>query len=309
MIFSAGSVSFTKAQLKALIAHSSTDIARPHVNAVHFDARTLRAVSTDGHRLAILDGEGVKGEWSYLMPRESGETALRAKGAETFILDTVRGDVCAFDKANRKVGTFEAAQPKHADTKDEKGNVVPGTVFAFPPYQQVATAPTVGGERRRQGFNAGYLSDVALVAAAAANPRTLGVTFYPGEGELDPGIFVAGKWTVYIMPMRTGDESTPKSKRGKASQPVQDAPSAAIVLAGGPVDVATVETPQNAKGAPSVIVLDTRPVNAASLGSDLAPIALLAARKASREREWRETFAITAETPRDVLAAWVEDAA
>ena len=308
MIFSAGSVSFTKAQLKALIAHSSTDIARPHVNAVHFDARTLRAVSTDGHRLAILDGEGVKGEWSYLMPRESGETALRAKGAETFILDTVRGDVCAFDKANRKVGTFEAAQPKHADTKDEKGNVVPGTVFAFPPYQQVATAPTVGGDRRRQGFNAGYLADVALVATAAGSPL-LGVMFYPGEGELDAGIFVTGKWTVYIMPMRTGDESTPKSKRGKASQPAQDAPSAAIVLAGGPVDVATVETPQNANGAPSVIVLDTRPVNAASLGSDLAPIALLAARKASREREWRETFAITAETPRDVLAAWVEDAA
>ena len=233
---------------------------------------------------------------------------LRAGRAAPAVVATA-GDLAAFDKANRKVGTFEAAQPKHADTKDEKGNVVPGTVFAFPPYQHVATAPTVGGERRRQGFNAGYLSDVALVAAAAANPRTLGVTFYPGEGELDAGIFVTGKWTVYIMPMRTGDESAPKSKRGKASQPAQDAPSAAIVLAGGPVDVATVETPQNAKGAPSVIVLDTRPVNAASLGSDLAPIALLAARKASREREWRETFAITAETPREVLAAWVEDAA
>lgn len=308
MIFSQNTVSLSKSQLRAIVTHSSGDTTRPHVNAVYFDATTLRAVATDGHRLAICEGDGVKGTWTYLMPREAAETALRAKGAETFILDTVRGDVCAFDKANRKVGTFEAAQPKHADTKDEKGNVVPGTVFAFPPYQQVATAPTVGGDRRRQGFNAGYLADVALVATAAGSPL-LGVMFYPGEGELDAGIFVTGKWTVYIMPMRTGDESTPKSKRGKASQPAQDAPSAAIVLAGGPVDVATVKTPQNAKGAPSVIVLDTRPVNAASLGSDLAPIALLAARKASREREWRETFAITAETPREVLAAWVEDAA
>lgn len=296
MIFSAGSVSFTKAQLKALVAHSSTDVTRPHVCAVYFNAAEGAAVSTDGRRMAVCEGEG-RAPWTYLVPREAAETAMRIKGAETFILNPVSQDLAAFDKVSHKIATIPATAPTGA---------------TFPPYQHVTSAPATS--HARQGFNARYLADIRLVTDAVTDSAGR-VRFYPAEGELDPAQFRVGRWTVYLMPMRLDPTEEAavtgkaKGKRGKASQPVQDAPSGAIVLAGGPVSIASVETPQNAKGATSVIVLDTRPVNAQSLGSDLAPIALLAARNKSREREYREIFASTAETPRDVLAAWVEDAA
>ncbi len=55
-------------------------------------------------------------------------------------------------------------------------------------------------------------------------------------------------------------------------------------------------------------MLQTTPVNAASLGSDLAPVALLAARK-SRVRQYRETFGTTADDYRaEVVQAWIDAA-
>lgn len=307
MIFSAKSVSITKPELRALVAHSSADTTHPHVNAVFFDAADLRAAATDGHRLAILTGDGDKGAWTYLLPRDAAETALRAKGAETFILSAVSCDVVAFNKDNRKVGTFEAAQPKRPDTTDKAGAVVPGKVLDFPPYQQTAFTPADGGNRTRQGFDAGYLADVAL-AATAANSPNLGVVFYPGGSELDPGVFTVGGWVIYVMPMRLGnDVSATAPKPVKGQRAAQDAPSGAIVLAGGPVVLAAPEASQNGKPA-AVIVLHTTPVNAASLGSDLAPVALLAARK-SRVRQYRETFGTTADDYRaDVVQAWIDAA-
>jgi hypothetical protein len=110
--------------------------------------------------------------------------------------------------------------------------------------------------------------------------------------------------------MRTGDDDAPKAKPGKASQPVKDAPSGAIVLAGGSVVLSPEPTPQNGK-APDVIVINPTPINAASLGSDAAPVmtALAIVAKKSRAREYREAVASTVDyVPADRLNAWVDDA-
>lgn len=305
MIFSAGSVSFTKAQLKALVAHSSTDVTRPHVCAVYFNAAEGAAVSTDGRRMAVCEGEG-RAPWTYLVPREAAETALRAKGAETFILNVATFDVCAFDKSNRKIAAIPAEQPKNGE----------GKPLAFPPYRQVMGTPSERGVS--QGFNARYLADVRLVAEAVpSSARTYGVVFHPGPGSLDPAIVKVGPWTVVLMPMRLGDEdkgkSAPKVETvgaivlacgGPASPEV---PAAAIVLADRVTAPLAPATRGRGKRAPAIVLRPT-PVNAASLGSDLAPVALLAARK-SRVRQYRETFGTTADDYRaDVVQAWIDDA-
>ena len=305
MIFSAGSVSFTKAQLKALVAHASTDTTRPHVSSVYFNASEGAAVSTDGHRMAVCEGEG-RAPWTYLVPRDAAETALRAKGAETFILNVATFDVCAFDKANRKIATIPAEQPKNGE----------GKPVAFPPYRQVMSTPSDRGVS--QGCDARYLADVRLVAEAVpSSARTYGVVFHPGPGSLDPAIVKVGPWTVMIMPMRLGDEdkgkSAPKVETvgaivlacgGPASPEV---PSAALVLAERVTAPLAPATRGRGKRAPAIVLRPT-PVNAASLGSDLAPVALLAARK-SRVRQYRETFGTTAGDYRaDVVQAWIDAA-
>ena len=305
MIFSAGSVSFTKAQLKALVAHSNTDATRPHVNAVYFNAAEGAAVSTDGHRMAVCEGEG-RAPWTYLVPREAAETALRAKGAETFILSTASSDITAHDKSNRKIATIPAEQPKNGE----------GKPVAFPPYRQVMGTPSERGVS--QGFNAAYLAGLKIVAEAVpSSARTYGVVFHPGPGSLDPAIVKVGPWTVVLMPMRLGAEDS-----GKAAPKVEtvgaivlassvpaspEVPAAALVLADRVTAPLAPVTRGRGKRAPA-IVLRTTPVNAASLGSDLAPVALLAARK-SRVRQYRETFGTTATDYRaEAVQAWIDDA-
>ena len=305
MIFSAGSVSFTKAQLKALVAHSNTDATRPHVNAVYFNAAEGAAVSTDGHRMAVCEGEG-RAPWTYLVPREAAETALRAKGAETFILSTASSDITAHDKSNRKIATIPAEQPKNGE----------GKPVAFPPYRQVMGTPSERGVS--QGFNAAYLAGLKIVAEAVpSSARTYGVVFHPGPGSLDPAIVKVGPWTVVLMPMRLGAEDS-----GKAAPKVEtvgaivlassvpaspEVPAAALVLADRVTAPLAPVTRGRGKPGP-VIVLQTTPVNASSLGSDIAPVALLAARK-SRVRQYRETFGTTATDYRaEAVQAWIDDA-
>lgn len=286
MIFAPTTVSLTKAELRALVTHSSTDETRPRVNAILFNATERCAVATDGHRLAICEADGDAAPWSYLMPRAAAETALRAPKAEVYILNTVSQDLTAFDKQNRKIGTFDA---RKVDAQ-------------FSPYRQVLGTPSDRGVS--QGFNAAYLADVALVTAAAPESgRMNGVVFHPGAGELDPAHFTSGRWTVVLMPMRC-DTSVPKRK---APQAAPEAPSAAIVLATRATSVEAMPAPQDAKGA-DVVRIVTAPVNASSLGSDLAPVALLAARK-SKARAWREAYASTADHQDPAtLRAWVDDA-
>ena len=57
MIFTRSDVSFSKADLVALLAHASKDETRAHLAAVHFDANTGRAFASDGHRMAIRKGD------------------------------------------------------------------------------------------------------------------------------------------------------------------------------------------------------------------------------------------------------------
>lgn len=225
MIFSRTQVSLTKAEFTALLAHASTDETRPNRFGVYFDAPRMRGVATDACRLAICEGEGDKGEWTYLVPRDAAMVALKAKGAETFVITPANGDIAAMDKANRKVGTFPAPQAHGAE---------------FPPYEHVATAAP--SSHVRQAFNTKYLGDLRYVTdAALQSSQWQSITCYPAEDELSPAQFRVKNWTVYLMPARIGNDpqdkaltSAHKVRGKKAPQPAQDAPSTAIVLVGNP---------------------------------------------------------------------------
>jgi hypothetical protein len=152
--------------------------------------------------------------------------ALKAKGAETFIVTPATGDIVAMDKANRKVGTFPAEQPS-------------GVTFVYEHVMSAAPSTHV-----RQAFNTKYLGDLRYVTDAALKPsQWQSIACYPAEDELSPAQFRVGAWTVYLMPARISDDAKDKAvtdawkgkgskAREKAPQPAQDAPSTAIVLAG-----------------------------------------------------------------------------
>ena len=302
MNFSATQVSFNKAELRALLAHASTDLTRAALASIFFNAAQCAAVATDGHRIAVCEADGEKASWDYLVPRECAETALRVTKGETFILTPASADIGVFDKANRRIATIPATQPTGA---------------TFPPYQQIMREPSARGVA--QGINVDYLASAKLIADAVP-AATRGAVFHPGPDAQDPVILKIHTWTLLIMPRTDTEKHAGKSRIARdvladaaalatVSSGIVTAapqvPSAAITLAERVTAPLATLAPQKGKRGPA-IVLHTTPVNAVTLGSD-APLALPP--KKSREREWREAHATVADTPADKLRAWVKDAA
>ena len=272
MIFTRSDVSFSKADLVALLAHASKDETRAHLAAVHFDGYTGRAFAADGHRMAIRKGDG-EAPWCYVVGRAALEAAAKTPKAAVYILHPSTGDIVAMSKANAKLATIQAPH-----VTDAKGARVPVL-----PVDQIVGAPA--SSHVRQMVNPRYLADLVYVADAAGETM---VRAYPAADEGDPMQYHVGPWIVEIMPGRLDafptEHAADKAALAAYSNAKKAKPSTAIVLASAPTPI----------------------VNAPSLGPDKAP--QVSSQKSDR-RQWREAYASTVEDQNvDVVRAWVDSA-
>lgn len=219
MIFSQNAVELSKAEVRALLAHASTDTTRPHLNAVYFDGRDTVAMATDGHRGLVAKGTGEAGQWHTLVPYEALKNASAGKAATLRVTVTgMAGSIVALDKKGAPIATVAYEWPYRESTY--KG-VTTREHGEFPPLKTVMPRGEKTGSLT--GVNAEYLAGVALVqdaAREASDARCVGAIVLPPSDALGPLKFIVGAWTVTIMPMRIGEEAAAMRTVREAEQAI-----------------------------------------------------------------------------------------
>ncbi len=224
---------FTKAEVKALAAHASTDATRQHLNAVLVDFAAGAAVTTDGHRLAKCNSaQPFPDAEPCLIPLDAWERAgkLCRKACQGVIV-VREGQTARLVAVDQAPAARDSAASFAAELA--KGEPIPlpfvlGTVecrqpdAVFPPYGQVIPGLEAQGADTYEsydkddkgtkprakvfGMNTRYLGDIGLCAIAAGCERTMGAELHLGPGPLDPLLALCkgpeGSWTVVVMPMR-----------------------------------------------------------------------------------------------------------
>ncbi len=210
-------VTLSVPELRALMAHASTDETRTLLNGVAIDAARSRCFATDGHRLlvaqALTDRVGPAVE-PLVVPLATLEVARRAVRADGHI--TIRRYAVAAS-GERAL----AASPLHVgvEVHDAHGQLVTAIHAKCPdvvPPPIDAVMPRLSAvEGRRCPVTAmctAYLAALVTVARAAGSD---GVEIWPAEGQLDPWAFTArakdnsAHWTCVIMPMRGDTDVAP----------------------------------------------------------------------------------------------------
>lgn len=199
------SIILVKAEIKALLAHASTDITRAHLNGVRIQVQdgVLSLVATDGHRLVVARQAAELPDIGLTVPStglKSGLGMLRRKSDTLRIEPLDDGDVL-----------LEGFDPKEGASLGRI--IVKATDLAFPPWQQVVPRHTGEGQdgegsvTQIVNLRPKYLADLVLIERAlkdAGGPAE-DMHVLPGFGDLDPTVFIAGidtEWTVVIMPRR-----------------------------------------------------------------------------------------------------------
>lgn len=183
-------VEMTIDDLKALVAHASKDTARPHVNSLCIDPSHRRAMATDGHRIAVVVDPEAKVGADLVDPMllsVADAKVLIKQGAASWTIST-DGTARASTRAGANLtATFDPVKAQ------------------FPPVDAILKyAHPVATPAAAVGFDVRYLADLKLVVDAADNvvdARAVTI-FMPAENDR-PATFVAGDWTVVIMPMKT----------------------------------------------------------------------------------------------------------
>lgn len=201
MYYMDNTFSITKAEIKAVISHASSDSTRPIINAVAFEASgyVSRITATNGRTIIVC------------------ERILERQGAFSPRLLPL----CDLIKAARMLRTNKhkiriifsdgGARMVVADGDNEEcGCVESKLVDAMcPAYDRVI--PRFDNENGQGGGGAGivrlsakYLASVALIAKAVEDNDD-GVHMMVGGRSLDPVVITAGRdteWTLVIMPVR-----------------------------------------------------------------------------------------------------------
>lgn len=236
-------VTATKEEVRALLAHASTDEARPHMCGLVLEPSACppRAWATDGHRLALLvvqagDTVGTS-QPAVIVERTPLEQAAKlcAKGQRIrigvgpAIGEDVTGRTLAAppgiltvqvvdDATGDAVASFWCqrmdAQPVPVDAVLPNPDPTPGTRAAFAHVEPA------------------YLADLVLVVRAAQSDphpaaEVAGVRLYSPTAELDPIAFTCGAWTMVIMPLRGPARATEVRASGNAKRPEPTEPAAA----------------------------------------------------------------------------------
>ena len=192
----------SKAELKALVEHCSTDKTRETINTALFEAAGghARVVATDGHRLLRAERDiAANGSARGTVSRDvlvSAGRLLRTAHHELRISvgPKVHRLVAVDTRTNAECGYLE----------------VPIKDVAFPTYSQIIPEFSGAGQSGDTvgvlGVNAGYLASVLLVAKAVGGGSYPVAMMLP-SAEFAPLVLTAGaadetRWTVIIMPLR-----------------------------------------------------------------------------------------------------------
>ena len=203
MNFTSHSVTISKAEARALLAHAEKE-GRVNMDAVFFDGRDLIAMATDSYRTVIARGTGDVSEWRTLVPRRDLEAVLVGRVVSLTITTDetgLTGTIAAYDKRGKERKTVSFAWPTIETRVDAKTKVQLPAVF---PSIKLCT-PRAEERGALAGIDARFLADVALVQDAAREENGYAITAYcPPADALSPHKFVVGAWTVTIMPCRLG---------------------------------------------------------------------------------------------------------
>lgn len=217
-------MTFSKPELRALLAHAGSDDTRPHLCGVAVDLARGRAFATDGHRLAMAQAKVTPSvtasvaacvvardalERSIKACSSTGRIAIRryALTEATAGSATVLGageDYIAIEVLDENDKALTTA---HARI-DQACLAVPVDQLLTP---QNLTAPRCVWNT----VNPAYLADLALVARAA---QAVGVRCWAATAPLDP-IFhdcdgETAYWQIVIMPVRSDESPTVEAADG-----------------------------------------------------------------------------------------------
>jgi hypothetical protein len=237
MLLQHHTLDLTKAELKALLAHASTDETKPHLSAIVVEpgACPPRVWACDGSRVAVAvaqcpDTVGSVERTAIVVPRQPLDQALRLAGGTG---RTVRLRIGPREDAPDHGPTVLGAPVGQISIEVLGANGEPTGASLWckrsdaqaPPIDNVLPDPNP-----EPGVRAGYvhldpvfLGDLRhVVAAAESDPHpaaTLaGIRLYSPTGEVDPVAFTAGAWTVVLMP-RKGEAGGEVRSRAAKPEP------------------------------------------------------------------------------------------
>lgn len=209
-------MTFTRPELRALLAHASTDDTRPHLWGVAIDLTRGRAFATDGHRLCLTQARVTPtlttAVAACVVARDVLERAVRACGTRGRIAIRRYALTEATAGSSSVLGAGDDyVSVEVLDENDKQLVTAHARIGAAAPPQIDAIVPVQDLKAKRTVWttlDARYLADLALVAAAAET--TAGVRCWAATGPLDPVLHdVDGEtayWQIVIMPVR-GDEA------------------------------------------------------------------------------------------------------
>lgn len=190
-------LTITRAELRAVLAHASTDECRVNLHAVQVDPARRTLAVTDGHRLLAVTADLPEGALAptaqaITMPRAFLEPLAKGKAKESLRIEWSRDGALT-----AKVGgvTYTGQASEHA----------------FPPWR--AVLPSGDGERADTGdFNPAYLADLALFCAAGVTSVSITLFAASVSGRADiadhpcPAVLRGrsddAQWRLVLMPMR-----------------------------------------------------------------------------------------------------------
>lgn len=229
MKFEAGKVYVSRRELRALAAHvDGSGESTMLCGSVHFDGRNGYAIATDGHRIARLNAEGEPSVAGGLisLPHDASFMLCALPWAREFVVeragDVIRAEartsrgkslcVCLFDPPEPAIEITNAVL---RNTERPKVDAPRAPVFSLNPH---------------------YLADLRKVRRAAL-PHwdvTTDERLVAPEESIAPVFYIAGLWTVAIMPLRTSeaerlDDQTKAWREKVVSQKVEPPTKAALV--------------------------------------------------------------------------------
>lgn len=203
--------------LRRVAPCASGDEMRPQLNAVllQFSHPRVRAVATDGHRLAVADGRTTGGTspFEVLVPLAQVRRLVAFAVASRLPKVEVPLVFSATFRRVRSLGLQDPTSPPRPATEEVVLDLVrvespDGSSIAlthscgtFPPYEDI-----IDGLRCRRATNlhAGYVRDALAPAASARDldDRYVEVWLQEDEGLLGPVVFSNAGFTCVVMPAR-----------------------------------------------------------------------------------------------------------
>lgn len=183
-----GALELSVWELRALAAHASTDLTRPHVNCVTFEPSLGRAFATDGHRLAVLAcNNGPQPDAPRItVPLRHAEIMLRALNVRGRDEEALDGEPILVEGGQLSSG------PVKVKWSDEGCRPPPIDAVLQDHERRLPPAETIG-------LNPSYLVDLKLIVEACESG---GIPAMSIGGPLDAVRFTCGGWTMLLMPVR-----------------------------------------------------------------------------------------------------------